>query len=72
MCNWSLRLRREGAVEEVLEELMARICKLQVMNIKNEREVTGIDPTDIIKITKDCFLPSFLLHVHKFDILDEK
>lgn len=34
-------------MEEILKELMTRIYKLQIMNIKNKREVIGTDPIDI-------------------------
>ena len=44
MSNWRLRRRKEREwVEEILKELMARTYKLQIMNLKNEREFIGID-----------------------------
>lgn len=43
------------------------------MNVKNEREVIGIDSADIKRTRRNYFLSSpFLLHVHRFDTLDEK
>lgn len=49
-------------MEEILEELMVRIYKLQIINIKKEREVVRLDPTDIKGMIRDYSLPSpFLL-----------
>lgn len=41
--------------------------------MKNEREVIGIDNIHIKMIIRNYFLSSpFLLHVHRFETLDEK
>ena len=43
------------------------------MNVKHEREVIGLDSTDMKRIIRNYFLSSpLLLHVHRFDTLDEK
>lgn len=50
---------------------MGRTYIINNMNINNEREVTGIGPTDIKRAIRDYLLPSpfLLLRVHKSDTL---